>query len=176
MDTGGWRRSDSSVTWGRTADVSEKLERLVRSTQADSRIPALSVALHRADRPLWTLQVGTPGTDIPLSAGTLFRMGSISKTFTAVLVLQCRDDGLLNLDDPISAHLPGIAHGSLTIRRLLSHTSGIQREPHGDVWDNLDLPKSGDFLDSLGDAEQVLPSARRFHYSNVGFAILGHVV
>ena len=72
------------------------LERLVRRTQAQARIPALSVALHRADRPLWTFQVGDSGReDAPLDEGTTMRIGSVTKTFTAVLVLQCRDDGLL---------------------------------------------------------------------------------
>src|SRR4029450_9826584 len=102
-----------------------KLERLVRQTQADGRIPALSVALHRADRPPWTLQGGTAGTERALGGGPLFRMGSITKTFVAVLVMQCRDDGLLDLDDPLSAHLPVPSHGELTLRRLLSHTSGL---------------------------------------------------
>jgi CubicO group peptidase (beta-lactamase class C family) len=156
--------------------VSTKLERLVRETQAQARIPALSVAVQRADRPLWTFQVGESGTAAPLHADTLFRIGSVTKTFTAVLVLQCRDEGLLDLDDPVSVHVPGIGHGGLSIRRLLSHTSGIQREPYGDVWDTLELPDTGRFIKELDQAEQVLPAARRFHYSNVGFAILGHVV
>ena len=67
-----------------------------------ARIPALRVAVHRADRPLWTFTVGTSGDPASLDAGTLFRIGSITKTFTAVLVLQCRDEGLLDLDDPIA--------------------------------------------------------------------------
>ncbi len=157
-------------------DVSTKLQRLVRTMQAEARVPAVSVALHRADRPLWTFQVGTSGTDVPLSERTLFRIGSVTKTFTAVAVLQCRDDGLLDLDDPISSHLPGTAHGGLTIRRLLSHTSGIQREPFGDIWDTLDAPDVRAFFADLDKIEQVLPTARRYHYSNVGFAILGHML
>ena len=121
--------------------VEAKLERLVRQTQAQARIPALTVALHRQDRPLWTFQVGTSGrAERPLDAGTRFRMGSVTKTFTAVLVLQCRDDGLLDLDDPVGKHLSVPAHGDLTVRRLLSHTSGVQREPYGDVWDTLRMP------------------------------------
>ena len=83
-----------------TQDVATKYQRLIRSTQAENRIPALSVAIHRADRPLWTMQVGSSGTDRPLDADTQFRLGSVTKTFTAVLVMQCRDDGLLDLDDP----------------------------------------------------------------------------
>ncbi len=154
-----------------------KLERLVRQTQADARIPALSVALHRADRPLWTFQVGTSGRDeAPLHAGTLFRMGSVTKTFTAVLVMQCRDDGLLDLDDQLSDHLPVPAHGELTIRRLLSHTAGLQREPYGDVWDTLNAPDAEQMVADLIRVEQVLPPARRYHYSNLGLSLLGLIV
>ncbi len=154
-----------------------RLERLVRQTQAKERIPAVSVAVHRADRPLWTFQVGTSGREsAPLGPQTRFRMGSITKSFTAVLTLQCRDDGLLDLDDPVSAHLPVPAHGELTIRRLLSHTSGLQREPYGDVWDALRMPGTEQVLADLARAERVLPTARRYHYSNLGMSVLGHLV
>ncbi len=153
-----------------------RYERLVRQAQADARIPALSVALHRADRPLWTFQVGTAGPDRTLDAGTQFRIGSITKTFTAVLVLQCRDDGLVDLDDPIGRHLDLPAHGELPVRRLLSHTAGIQREPYGDVWDTLEVPDADRLVAELARAERVLPPARRFHYSNLGVALLGALV
>jgi CubicO group peptidase (beta-lactamase class C family) len=153
-----------------------RYERLARRTQRDARVPALSVAVHRADRPPWTFQVGTSGTGRPLDGATRLRIGSITKTFTAVLVLQCRDDGLLDLDDPVGAHLDVPAHGEVTVRRLLSHTAGLQREPHGDVWDTLDAPDRERLLAELTRAERVLPPARRFHYSNLGFALLGHLV
>ncbi len=156
--------------------VHPKLERAVRRLQADSRIPGLSVALHRADRPLWTFTVGTSGRpETPLDAGTRFAVGSVTKTFTAVLVLRARDDGLLDLDDPIGKHLEVPAHETLTVRRLLSHTAGLQREPYGDVWDTLECPGLSGLLADLRQAEQVLPPARRFHYSNLGFALLGHL-
>ena len=145
------------------------LDRLVRETQAQARIPALSVAVHRGDRPLWTLAVGA-------EPDAAFRIGSVTKTFTAVLVMQARDDGLLDLDDPIGRHLDVPAHGDLPVRRLLSHTSGIQREPYGDVWDTLLAPDAGQLLADLERVEQVLPSARRYHYSNLGVALLGLAV
>ncbi|WP_407952156.1 serine hydrolase domain-containing protein [Plantactinospora sonchi] len=153
--------------------MTRRYERMVRQAQAESRIPAVSAALHRADRPLWTCTVGATGNDSPLSARTAFRIGSVTKTFTAVLVLQCRDHGLLDLDDPISAHLDVPAHGELTVRRLLSHTSGVQREPYGDIWDTLHTPDVTELLADLARAERVLPPARRFHYSNLGVALLG---
>jgi hypothetical protein len=103
-------------------------------------------------------------------------MGSITKTFTAALTLQCRDDGLLDLDDALATHLPVPAHGELTIRRLLSHTSGLQREPYGDVWDALRMPDPEQVLADLTRVERVLPTARRYHYSNLGMSLLGHLV
>jgi CubicO group peptidase (beta-lactamase class C family) len=154
----------------------ERYERIVRRTQAEARVPAISAALHRADRPMWTFQVGAAGGARPLDAQTQFRIGSVTKTFTAILVMQCRDDGLLNLDDQVSAHLPVKAHGELTISRLLSHTAGLQREPSGDVWDTMRPPNLDELLDQLDRAERVLPSGRRFHYSNLGLSILGHLV
>ena len=157
-------------------NAGERLERLVREVQAEARVPALSAALHRADRPLWTLTVGGSGNANPLGPDTRFRIGSVTKTFTAVLVMQCRDDGLLDLDDPIGRHLDVPAHGDLTVRRLLSHTAGLQREPHGDVWDTLHAPDVDELLAGLARAERVLPPARRYHYSNLGVSLLGHAV
>ncbi len=153
-----------------------RLERAVRSMQAEARVPALAAAVHRADRDLWTCTVGASGNpDAPLDADTRFRIGSVTKTMTAVLVLQCRDDGLLDLDDPLGAHLDVPAHGDVTVRRLLSHTAGLQREPHGDVWDTLLAPDADALLAGLDRVERVLPNARRFHYSNLGFALLGQL-
>jgi CubicO group peptidase (beta-lactamase class C family) len=159
------------------AEAVRRLERMTRAVQAEARVPALSVALHRADRRPWSLAVGTSGDDAaPLEAATRFRIGSVTKTFTAVLVMQCRDDGLLDLDDPLDAHLDVPAHGELTVRRLLSHTAGLQREPYGDVWDTLEAPDLDGLLADLARAERVLPVNRRYHYSNLGVALLGHAV
>ncbi|AGL15098.1 serine hydrolase [Actinoplanes sp. N902-109] len=155
----------------------QRLERAARKAQSDGRIPALSVAVHRADREPWTFTIGDSGNPgHPLDAGSRFRIGSVTKTLTAVLVLQARDEGLLDLDDPVSAHLDVPAHGDATIRRLLSHTAGFQREPHGDVWDVLIAPDDRQLLADLERVERVLPNARRFHYSNLGLAVLGQLV
>jgi len=154
-----------------------RYERATRKVQADARVPALSVALHRPDREPWTFAVGTSGNpDRPLDTGSRFRIGSVTKTFNAVLVMQARDDGLLDLDDPVGKHLDVPAHGDATIRRLLSHTAGLQREPYGDVWDTLLTPDAERLLADLRRVERVLPNARRFHYSNLGAAVLGQMV
>jgi CubicO group peptidase (beta-lactamase class C family) len=157
--------------------VTARYERAARRAQATGRVPALSVALRRADRDPWIFTVGDSGVPgHPLGPDTRFRIGSVTKTFTAVLVMQARDDGLLELDQPISAYLDVPAHGDATVRRLLSHTSGFQREPYGDLWDTLVSPSATDLIAQLDRAERVLPGGRRFHYSNLAFAVLGQLV
>jgi CubicO group peptidase (beta-lactamase class C family) len=139
-------------------------------------VPAVSAAVHRADREPWAFQVGGSGNDRELDAHTQFRIGSVTKTFTATLVMQCRNDGLLDLDDPVGRHLDLPAHGDMTIARALSHTAGLQREPHGDVWDTLRPPDVDQLLAELERAERVLPPGRRYHYSNLAMSVLGHLV
>ncbi|MEV6346593.1 serine hydrolase domain-containing protein [Actinoplanes sp. NPDC051851] len=154
-----------------------RYERAVRRAQSDGRIPAITVALHRADREPWTFTVGDSGKPgRPLGPDSRFRIGSVTKTFTATLVMQARDEGLLDLDRPVSAYLDVPAHGDATIRRLLSHTAGFQREPYGDVWDTLVTPDATRMIAELDRAERVLPNARRYHYSNLGIAVLGQLV
>jgi CubicO group peptidase (beta-lactamase class C family) len=102
-------------------------------------------------------------------------VGSITKTFTAAAVLQLVEAGEVGLDDPLERHVPGAAHGSTRIGRMLSHLSGLQREP-GEMWESLDFPGREQLVAGLGDAEQVLGPGERWHYSNLAFALLGEVV
>src|SRR2546421_10587345 len=104
-----------------------------RSTGGYRRCRSRCTALHRADRPLWTYQVGA-------QPRTRFRPGSVTKTFTAVLVLQCRDDGLLDLDDPIGRHLDLPRHGELAVRRPPAPTPGRAPGTVGDQGDPPDGP------------------------------------
>jgi CubicO group peptidase (beta-lactamase class C family) len=153
------------------ADAVRRCDRLAALAQRDDRHPGLVAAVVRPDRPLWTAAVGTDVT-----ADHQFRIGSITKTFTAVLIMQLRDAGQLELRDPLSAHLDVPAHGTLTLRDLLAHTAGLQREPHGDVWDTLRMPDTGQLVAELELAEAITRPGRRWHYSNLAFALLGQVV
>jgi CubicO group peptidase (beta-lactamase class C family) len=103
-------------------------------------------------------------------------IGSITKTFTAVLIMGLRDAGRLSLDDRLDTFLPQTRHGAITIRQMLAHASGLQREPVGRIWENLDAPDQERLLRELEDAEQVLPAHFAFHYSNLAFALLGQIV
>src|SRR5207244_9402299 len=89
-----------------------------------------------------------------------------------VAVMQLRDAGELELDDPLSKHIPGAAHGESTLRRLLAHVSGLQREMPGYVWETLEFPDREGLVAGLADAEQVLRPGAGWHYSNLAFALL----
>ena len=87
-----------------------------------------------------------------------------------------RDEGRLALDDRLDTYLPGTRHGAVTIRQMLAHASGLQREPVGRIWENLEAPDQERLLRELEDAERVLPPHFAFHYSNLAYALLGQIV
>jgi CubicO group peptidase (beta-lactamase class C family) len=165
--------------------LAERLAVRVRQAQRKWRAPSVVVRVVRRGQTQLDLAVGSadlgvdgladpallePGDDVQ------YRMGSITKTFTAALVMQARDAGLLALDDRLEQHLDVPAHGDLTLRRMLCHLSGLQREPVGEVWESLHGPDLVTMLHDLPDAEAVLLPQERWHYSNLAFALLGQVV
>jgi CubicO group peptidase (beta-lactamase class C family) len=147
-----------------------ELERLVRREQRNQRLPSIAAAVLRDGETVWETAVGQDATP-----DTQYRLGSITKTFTAAAIMQLRDAGKLDLEDTLDKHVDAAAHAP-TLRRLLSHTSGLQRETHDDAWLKARFADVPELLETLGEAEQVLPPGARFHYSNLAFALLGVVV
>ena len=92
--------------------------------------------------------------------------------------MQLRDAGKLDLEDRLDAHLDVPARGDLTLRRMLSHGSGLQREIPGNVWETLAVPEVDrrSCLATLAEAEMVLAPGERWHYSNLAFILLGEVI
>jgi CubicO group peptidase (beta-lactamase class C family) len=156
-----------------TADLS----RIVREAQAEKRLPSVSAAAVHDGEIVWRETVGLADTDSDEAATPehQYRIASITKTFTAVAVLRLRNEEKLALDDPLDRHLPGAAHRP-TIRALLTHLSGLQREVPGDVWETLEMPTREELVPRLAEAEQVLAPHAHWHYSNLAFALLGEVV
>jgi CubicO group peptidase (beta-lactamase class C family) len=160
------------------AGLVRDLDRRVRLAQSQWHSPAVSAGVVRDGVLVWSVHVGSARLD-PLSApddDTQYMIGSITKTFTAVLIMGLRDAGRLSLDDRLDTYLPQTRHGAITIRQMLAHASGLQREPVGRIWENLDAPDQERLLRELEEAEQVLPVHFAFHYSNLAFALLGQIV
>ncbi|GAA3665237.1 serine hydrolase domain-containing protein [Nonomuraea antimicrobica] len=143
--------------------------------QAECRVPSLTAAIVRDGRPVWFGGRGRVGDDAP-SAATQYRIGSITKSMVAVVVMRLRDEGLLDLADPLERHLPGTPFGHLTVAQLLSHTAGLTAEPPTAWWERTPGLPADDLRARLGPAALKHRPGRRFHYSNVGFALLGELV
>jgi len=155
----------------------EELDRKLGAAQAEERMPSVSAVVFRGGELLWQEALGLADTEEGLEATpeTQYRIGSITKTFTAVGILQLRDAGELSLDDPLTKYLPESAHGP-TLGRMLAHSSGLQREPPGEIWETMQAPSREELLSRTADAEQVLDPGSWWHYSNLAFALLGEVV
>jgi CubicO group peptidase (beta-lactamase class C family) len=139
--------------------------------QSTGRLPSIVGGIVREGELDW---LGTAGdVDDP---DQQYRIGSITKTVTAVLVLQCRDDGLLGLDDPVGRFVPESGYRDATVRELLSHTSGMQAEPVGPWWERSPGIAVADLLAANDGTGRVLEPAVSFHYSNLGYALLGETV
>lgn len=163
--------------------TTRELHRIALERQTEGRVPALFAGVQRGGELVWSEGIGTTGggegRDRAATADDQYLVASNTKTFTAVMIMQARDEGRLSLDDHVGDHLPGgtpsPAHGA-TIRSALAHVSGMQREPHGDVWETLTFPDAERLVQEYAQAERVGPAHTRWHYSNLMYCLLGEVV
>ena len=161
---------------GMTSLLDPTSRRLLARTaraQRSSRVPSLTAGVVRGGELVWSAGRGAvqePHTDVQ------HRLGSISKSVTAVAVLRLRDEGRIALDDPLDRHVPGTPFGDRTVGQLLSHTAGVRAESPGAWWERT----PGE--DWSGLAQQLRPedlphgAGRRFHYSNLGYGVLGELL
>ncbi|MEV0243592.1 serine hydrolase domain-containing protein [Streptomyces sp. NPDC050674] len=143
--------------------------------QAEGRVPSLVAAVVRGGTTVWTGARTSVEGHAP-DENVQYRIGSITKTFTAVLVLRLRDEGALDLGDPLEKHLPGTGVGEATIAELLAHTSGLAAETPGPWWERSPGTLRPELADVLGERPLLAPPGRRFHYSNPGYALLGALI
>lgn len=116
---------------------------------------------------------------VPNTAKTRFRLGSITKQFTAAAILQLQEKGLLDLDAPLTRYLPDYPHGDLiSIHQLLSHTSGIANyTDFPGFMDNLGAPTSVEkVIASFKDKPLASQPGQKFSYNNSGYLLLGHII
>lgn len=147
----------------------------IATEQSANRAPSLVAGVVRDGGLVWSGARGFVDGAAP-DNDTQYRLGSITKSFIGVLVMRLRDEGKLELNDRVDAHLPGTKYGHLTVAQLLSHTSGLTSESPGSWWER----SPGDdwaALDSTLTADELkLRAGKQFHYSNVGYGVLGELV
>ncbi|MFF0154934.1 serine hydrolase domain-containing protein [Micromonospora sp. NPDC005203] len=154
-------------------ETARQFDAQVARAQLDGHAPSLVLGVVR-DGAL--VHLATAGEHPRPDADLQYRLGSISKTMTATLIMQLRDAGRLAVDDPLEEHLPGTGVGALTLRQLLGHASGIQREPEGDWWERTAGVDLTTLLTGVTPDKIAYPPHATYHYSNLAYGLLGGVL
>lgn len=173
-------------------DVNARLDALMRALEVERQAegyPSLSVGIVHSGRPVYLGSLGYADQEsgLPATPSTLYRVGSITKVFTATLMVALRDQGVISLDAPVSDYLPDIIRlpgdprgaRHISFRHLATHTSGLPRNP-------ANLPRHdnnpfegydrGRFFLGLNETLLIAPVGRWYNYSNTGYGLLGHAL
>lgn len=161
----------------------ETLERFITHEMADKDLPALSIALVDDQQIVWAKGFGfaDPFKKIPATAGTVYRVGSVSKLFTDIAVMQLVEQGRIDLDAPVTRYLPTFRPRNpfgkeVTLRQLMSHRSGLVREPPIGHYFDPSNPTLASTIASLNKTSLVYAPETRIKYSNAAIAAVGYVL
>ena len=151
------------------------IDKYIRKTLEASGIPGLSIGITNRRRSLWIRTYGHAELESNerVTPETLFEIGSISKFFSSIVLMQLSEEGLVDIESPVTNYLPWFKvrsrYGPITLHHLLTHTAGLvtgqEESPEGvsEVW-------------SLRGTETGSPPGEHFHYSNHGYKTVGLVM
>jgi CubicO group peptidase (beta-lactamase class C family) len=159
-----------------TPDLPDAVDQFIKAEMARQRIPGMSVAVLRGDSVLLARGYGFADLEhrVPATDSTVYAVGSLSKQFTAAAIVLLSQQGRLRLDDPITRYLPegSAVWSAVTIRHLLTHTSGIPEDTTLD-W-RRDYSES-ELVRSAAQPLQFQPGELE-SYSSTGYALLGVII
>ncbi|WP_217183351.1 serine hydrolase [Streptomyces sp. AC495_CC817] len=144
-------------------------------------VPAASVGVYfEGETAVHAAGVLSARTRVEADTESVFQIGSITKVWTATLVMQLVDEGLLDLDDPVRVHLPEFsvadegASARITVRQLLSHTAGFSGDDAVDTGRGDDAVQK--LMPHLVSCRQLFSPGEMFSYNNAGYSVLGRIV
>ena len=161
------------------------LDAWINASMKNQEQPGLSIGIVYNQDLIWAKGFGFADIDNKVAAtpSTLYRIASISKLFTSTAIMQLRDEGKLQLDDPVAKHLPWFkienhhTEGPIvTIRHLLTHTSGLPREPTGVSWRDLTFPTRQEMIQNISKQKTVFSTETEWKYSNLALSLAGEIV
>ncbi|MCJ7624663.1 MAG: serine hydrolase [Anaerolineaceae bacterium] len=157
----------------------------IESQMAYKGQPGISVGIVYDQELIWAKGFGVADLESKKQATskTIYRIASITKLFTSTAILQLRDAGKLQLDDPVETHLPWFKVQNkhsysppVLIRHLITHTSGLPRESASPYWSTADFPTYEQVRELLPEQELTLPTETKWKYSNLAVSLAGEVV
>ena len=163
------------------AEVAEALGVMIERERDQKGLAAMSIALVDEEGVAWSAGFGEQSPGHPATPTTVYRVGSVSKLFTDIAVMQLHERGELDIDAPVTDYLPDFAPDNpsgtpITLRQLMSHRAGLIREPPvGNYFDDsgTDLAAT---IASLNGTPQIYPPEARVKYSNAGIAVVGYAL
>ncbi len=177
------RGQDEVPAEGPYGAVAEVLGPWIERERADKGLPAVMIALVDDQRIVWARGFGwaDPDTKRPATAETIVRVGSVSKLFTDLALMRLVEQGEIDLDAPVQKYLPDFAPTNpfdrpITLRQLMSHRSGLVREPPVGHYFDPTHPTLAATVRSLNTTRLVYEPEKHTKYSNAGIAVVGQVV
>lgn len=163
------------------ADKIEKIEKEITAVMSQQNIPGLSIAVVTDQKLRWSNGYGLADLEnyVPAKAATVYRLGSISKTITAVAVMQLAEQGKLNLDAPIQTYCPAFPQKQwpVTARLLLGHLAGVRHYKSDAEFDSTRHFNSiVEGLAMFKDDPLLFEPGTKFSYTTHGYAVLGCAV
>ncbi len=165
------------------AEIVKALQPFIQREMAEKGLPGVSIAIVDDQQIVWAQGFGMadPGSQRPATAETVYRIGSVSKLFTDIAIMQLVERGELNLDAPVTDYLPEFRPRNpfgtpITVRQLMSHRSGLLREPPIGNYFETSQPSLAATVHSLNDTELVFPPNTRTKYSNAAIAVVGYLL
>ncbi|MFE7438998.1 serine hydrolase domain-containing protein [Streptomyces chartreusis] len=155
----------------------ERLPTLLEQYEVPGAAVAVDLRGDVADHGAGVLNLST---GVEVNTDTLFQIGSITKLWTATLVMQLVDEGLVNLDAPVRSRLPEFriadesATAKITVRQLLNHTAGFEGDIFTDTGKDDDCVEK--YVATLSDVPQLFSPGELFSYNNAGYCVLGRLV
>ena len=166
------------------ARLSTELEPKIKEEIQQGRVPGFAIGVVRNGKLIFAKGFGVAklGVNTPITSKSLFHMASVTKTFVATAVMQLVEKGKIDLDAPLIRYLPYFRlnderYRTITIRQMLSHTSGIPDTVNYN-WDKpeYDAGALERFVRSIADQKLVFAPGEKFAYSNTAYEILGDVI
>jgi len=162
-------------------DISGWITEQLPALLAEHKVPGAAIGVY-VNGEVFDFASGvlSHATGVEATADSVFQVGSITKTWTATLVLQLADEGLLDLDATVVTYLPDFdladsdAAKAMTVRQLLCHKAGFEGDIFTDTGNNDDCVEK--YVATLRDDPQLFAPDEMFSYNNAGFCVLGRII
>ena len=175
------RRSTAQTESSLSPQLRSSIDEIAQQVLKTTGVPSASVAVVQDGKIAYMQAYGAAHLDpkLPATPQMRYSIGSISKQFTAAAILLLAEEGKLSLDDPVSKYIPGLTSGNeITIRELLSHTSGYQ-----DYWPQDYVPplmlqpiSAEGIMDRWAKIRSTSTPGTKWQYSNTNYVIAGAIV